>query len=102
MTPEVVAGWILAAAALLGALAYIGGKLRRGVHLLDALERLVQDNTEVTTATHQVVDRELEQNHGSSMKDDLTGVVYTVGNLWGEVEQLRREFDEHVAKGKRT
>lgn len=83
------AGWLAASivggAGLIGACAYLW---RVGRNLARVL------NTILT-----IVRRELEGNHGSSMKDDMTGVAYTVGMLWRRVEDLERHQRRHHPDG---
>lgn len=88
LTLRELAGLIVAAAALLGALAYLGKRVRALVHLLDAILKVVESSGEV-------VERELERNHGSSMKDDVTAIAYRVGDLWDRVEALEKKQARH-------
>lgn len=93
MTPQEIAAWVVSAAAGLAALGYLGKRVRDGVHLLDRIEGLVR-------SSNAVVERELEANHGSSIKDDISGIAYTVGNLWARLEQLERDLHAHIERKK--
>lgn len=83
-----VAGWAVATvvglASVIAAAGYLVKKVRAGVHILDRIERLVG--------------RELEANHGSSMKDDITGIAFTVGNLWRRLEAVERDLADHLER----
>lgn len=80
-----VLGWIAAVAAGVAGLVYLVKALRyvaRGVRwLFDAIEVI-----------HDLVTRELDHNHGSSMKDDLYGVAVALGTLQREHEEDRRRL----------
>jgi hypothetical protein len=43
---------------------------------------------------HDLIQRELSQNSGSSMKDELAAVAVAVGQLQGQVEDLKESKDE--------
>lgn len=83
-----LAGWIVGAvvglAALVGGIRYLLRQARAGVHVLDRIEALLS--------------KELEANHGSSMKDDITGIAFTVGNLWRRLEAVERDLSDHLTK----
>lgn len=82
-------GWVLASAALIAALIY----LIRGARKVLRIVRAIQN----------VVEGELEHNHGSSMKDDVHGIAVTVGNLARDVDDLKADLYTHLAeKGPRT
>lgn len=40
------------------------------------------------SAIHRLVSRELERNHGSSMKDDMHGIAVSVGMMQRQVDDL--------------
>lgn len=70
--------------------------VRKGVHKFDRLEAVLADVDERTA-------RELDHNHGSSMKDDTHGVAISVGVLQrdqdalrDEIESVRRELRAHI------
>lgn len=56
--------------------------LRTLVLKLDRLDRLAS--------------KELEHNHGSSVKDDVHGIAVSVGLLQREFGRLRSDFDRHI------
>lgn len=60
--------------------------LRQLVLKLDRLDRLAS--------------KELEHNHGSSVKDDVHGIAVSVGYLQREMGRLRTDFDQHVSERK--
>jgi hypothetical protein len=78
-------GWAAAAAAGVAGCIYLAKKVRdlvRGVlyivHAIEVIRHLVQ--------------RELEHNHGSSMKDDMHGIAVALGKLQRETEDDRRRL----------
>lgn len=50
-------------------------KVRQGVRVLDRLEA--------------VVSHELKPNGGSSMRDDVSDIARKVGELWGDVDDIK-------------
>lgn len=82
MTPDVIVLWGGAGAAALWMLKL----LRQLVLKLDSLDKLAS--------------KELEHNHGSSVKDDVHGIAVSVGYLQREVGRLRRDFDSHINERK--
>lgn len=60
--------------------------LRQLVLKLDRLDRLAS--------------KELEHNHGSSVKDDVHGIAVSVGLLQREFGRLRSDFDQHINERK--
>lgn len=75
------------AAAGLAGLLYLLGRARRAARVLDAIQALVE--------------RELEHNHGGSIKDDVHGTAVAVGVLQRRVSDLEREYRAHVAESLR-
>lgn len=67
LTAEEAAAGVVLLAGVLGALGYIGKRIRRVVHIVDRIEAMVEP-------THQVVAHELTHNSGSSMKDAVTSL----------------------------
>lgn len=49
----------------------------------------------------QLASKELEHNHGSSVKDDVHGIAVSVGYLQREFNRLRSDFDNHVNERKK-
>lgn len=82
----VVVGVVVGLAGLIAAAGYLVRKARAGVHVLDRIETLLG--------------RELEANHGSSMKDDITGIAFTVGNLWRRLEAVEKDLSDHLERKK--
>lgn len=54
-------------------------------------------NTDDPRSSAATVRRELNPNGGRSMKDDLTGVTVAVAILGRWFDQLKRDFDDHLA-----
>lgn len=92
--PE-LAGWIVGAvvslAALVAAAGYLISRVRDWVHILDRILSLVETSTEV-------VERELEINTGGSIKDDVSAIAHTVGNLWRRVEDMEANLTAHLTE----
>lgn len=76
------AGIVSSIASGLAGLVYIIGRARKAARVLDAIQHIVE--------------RELEHNHGSSMKDDMHGVAVSVGKLQRRQDDLERRFDQHL------
>lgn len=74
-----VAAWLAAVAAGLAAALYLGRKLVRFLRALDRLSRLVE--------------HELTNNGGSSMKDDVHGIAVNVGMLQREFHELGKRVE---------
>lgn len=70
-----------AAAAAVAGLAYL---IRLGLKAARALD-----------AIQTVVERELEHNHGSSMKDDVHGMARAIGKLQRQVDDLDADYQNH-------
>jgi hypothetical protein len=110
VSPEQLAGWLVLFVAVLGALGYIARKVRAAVRVFDALEVLVQRvgdradlaadrahvAAEAADVTSVIVARELEGNHGSSMKDDVTAIAHVVGGLWGRIDDIDERLTRHL------
>jgi hypothetical protein len=75
--------WVVAAAGLVGALAYLG-------------KRVFQPTIRRVRAIAHVIDRELDYNHGGSIKDDVHGIAVTVGQLSRDVTDLTERFNDHI------
>ena len=60
------------------------------------LIRLLRKAVRYLVALHSTVDRELNHNHGSSIKDDTHGTAITVGQLWRELEQVKKDLYAHL------
>jgi beta-xylosidase len=82
VTPAGVAACIVGAAAFLGATAYLFRQLRKLVRYAQAL--------------HTLTERELTNNHGSSLKDDVDGIAVSVGQLGRRLDDFETRFNEHV------
>lgn len=83
---------IILAAAVLAALAMIGRSLRSGLAWCRKVARQLQ-------AMGDIVERELEHNHGSSMKDDVHGIAVAVGLLqrrYGEQARKQRQQERQL------
>lgn len=78
--------WIAAIAAGVAALGYLAKKTRdaarAGVRMLRAV-----------IAIQRLVERELEHNHGSSMKDDIHGMAVAIGQLQRDRDDDREVLD---------
>lgn len=97
---------IILSAAVLAALAVIGRALRSGLAWCRMVARQLR-------AIDAIVQRELEHNHGSSIKDDVHGIAVAVGLLQrraaemarkqkqqhGELHELRELIDYHHPSG---
>jgi hypothetical protein len=77
-------GVIIAAAAVLVALGVIGKYLRQWFRWFVRLGNMVR-------AMDEIISRELEHNHGSSMKDDVHGIAVAVGVLQRRFGELARK-----------
>jgi hypothetical protein len=82
-------GAIIAAAACLVALGVIGKYLRQWFRWFVQLGKVVR-------AMDEIISRELEHNHGSSIKDDITGIAVAVGLLQRAAAELARKQDEDI------
>lgn len=82
MTADDLVTWAAIAAAVI----YLFRLLRAAVLKLDRLDKLAS--------------KELEHNHGSSMKDDVHGLAVAFGHMQREVGALRHDFDTHVNERK--
>lgn len=71
-----VATWAGSVMVIVTSAAYAGKKLRHVARLLEALST--------------VVGRELNPNHGSSMKDDLAAVAQALDTAHGRIDQLEQ------------
>lgn len=72
--------WIAAIAAGTAGLAYLGRGVRNVVQAIAVIQDIVQ--------------RELEHNHGSSMKDDTHGMAVAIGKLQRDRDDDRRRAAE--------
>lgn len=77
-------------ASIVVGLGIIANRARKAVHVFDVLLGLVKD------VDHRTA-RELEHNHGGSMKDDMTGLAVSMGDL-----QRRQDESEARAQADRT
>lgn len=91
-----VAGAVMFLAALLTALGYLGRKVRALVHIADAIQAHARTAAVRAGETGDLVSRELEHNHGGSMKDDVSAIAHVVGNLWRQVEDIDNRLTEHL------
>lgn len=80
-------GWTVALAALLAAVAYLGKVTRASVRWFRAVGRTVN-------VIEGVVQRELDHNHGSSIKDDVYGIARAVGVLGRTVDDLTDQITD--------
>lgn len=103
LTAESVAAFVVLFASFLAALGYLGTKVRKAVHILDAVERVVQqaaDNADEAAtqagASQQIIARELTENTGGSIKDDVSAIAYVVGNLWRKVDEVDERLNDHL------
>lgn len=71
--------WGAVAAAGVAGLLYLSGKVRSAFRAIDAIQHLVE--------------RELDHNHGSSMKDDIHGMAVAIGILQRDREEDRELLD---------
>lgn len=81
-----VLGWFAAVAAGLTGLGYLTRQVRRGA-------RKVREMVDAVRAIRHLVERELDHNHGSSMKDDIHGMAVAIGLLQRARESDRRRLD---------
>lgn len=65
-------------AAAVAAVSYLVGRARRAARVLDAIQAIVE--------------RELEHNHGSSMKDDVHGLAIALGHLARRVDDIESTY----------
>ena len=77
------ATWVTGSAAVLAAVVYLTAQARR-------MLRRVRNGLRAIAAIHDIVERELEHNHGSSMKDDVHGMAVAIGVLQREHDEDRR------------
>lgn len=98
-------GWIVGAAAVLGALAYIARWVRRATRTLQAVHRIVErelDAGDTCEPVATVVARELTNNHGSSLKDDVDGIAVAVGALSRQVDDIDERLTNHLKERRTT
>jgi hypothetical protein len=67
--------------------------LRRVLRALDRLEAQAHVSAAATERIEEVTTRELEHNHGSSMKDDVHGVAVAVGVAQRDINDLRADVE---------
>lgn len=77
--------WVAAIAAGVAGLVYLARLVRNVVHASRNMVRAIG-------AIQHLVERELDHNHGSSMKDDLTGMAIAIGKLQRDRESDRRRL----------
>lgn len=92
---EVAAGLVFLAA-LLAALGYLGRKVRDLVHVVDAVQTHAKTAAVRAGESGDIIVRELERNHGGSMKDDVSAIAYTVGNLWRRIDEIDDRLTHHL------
>lgn len=95
---------VIATATLVGAIAYLSRVVKRAGRTLGAILRIVERELDAgpqSEPVKTVVNRELTNNHGSSMKDDLDGLTTGFGLLARQVDGLQADFDDHI-KERRT
>lgn len=56
------------------------------------LARVARNVVQAIAAILHIVERELEHNHGSSMKDDMTGMAIAIGKLQRDRDVDRRRL----------
>ena len=80
-------------------IARVWKRIRDTDRILRAVSSIIHRelNTEDPRSSAATVRRELNPNGGRSMKDDLTGVTLAVGILGRWFDQLKHEFDDHIA-----
>jgi hypothetical protein len=71
--------WVAAIAAGVAGLVYLGRGARKGLQAIGAIQ--------------DIVERELEHNHGSSIKDDVHGMAVAIGKLQRDREEDRELLD---------
>lgn len=110
MTYTISAEGIVAAAAVLGALLYLGRKalgMFRKVETVgelvdgEVLDRLTRAE-ETLTNIQELLESELTHNHGSSMKDDVYGVARGLGQMQRVVEDLTAQLSQLAAAQRRS
>lgn len=100
---EQLVGWIVGAAALLAAIAYLARFVRRTSQRLYAILRIVErelDAGDQSEPVKTVVQRELTNNHGSSIKDDVDGIAVAVGALSRQVDDIDERLTTHLNERK--
>lgn len=50
----------------------------------------------------RIASKELEHNHGSSIKDDVHGIAIAIGTLQRDHDELRRQFVQHIKERKQA
>lgn len=80
---DLAAGVVLAAAAITGA-GLLLRWARRGFKTVDDAELLLS----MTQDIKRVVDRELKNNHGTSLKDDVHGIAISVHRAHNRIDGL--------------
>jgi hypothetical protein len=82
--PQLVA-LVAGSVVVLSGVGYLFGRLR-------AVFRFVE-------TIHHITTKELEANHGGSMKDDLSGVAVAVGKLQRRVDTIEKRYNlDHPRK----
>jgi hypothetical protein len=99
-----VAATIIATAALVAAVVYLARGLRRVLTIVHAIENVVERELNVAAVGEvpgpdeplkATVQRELTNNHGSSMKDDLDGLTVGFHALARQVDDLDDRLGVH-------
>lgn len=80
---------LTAIAAGVAALLYLARQARRAF-------RAIRDGLQLLGVATDIVTRELEHNHGSSIKDDVHGTAVAVGQLQRRVGHLETAFHAHL------
>lgn len=85
--------YLVLLAAAIAALVYVAQWVVRRVR---DLWRWGRNLARVLHAVHELVDRELTNNHGSSMKDDVDGLAVAVGAMSRLVDDLDERLTSHL------
>lgn len=86
--------WDRAVAATVGAAALLAAIL----YLFNLARKATRFVRRYLTRIRDLLEGELEHNHGSSMKDDVHGIAVSVGKLQRDVDDMRAEFDAHLGR----
>lgn len=79
-----IATWIVLVAGAATGVGYLFRKARGGFRTVDQLEQLVG----MTEQIKRLVDRELNHNHGSSIKDDTYGTAISAHYAHQRIDEL--------------
>lgn len=70
------------------------GAVTAGLYLIRVLWRALR----LIGVMHDIVTRELEHNHGSSIKDDVYGTAVALGQTQRRLDEVERRLEAHLTR----